>query len=60
MKLRLVVEIEMTDRQMADYDYEYGQGSTEPEVAEDVTSQVDNALKSGPLADFATIRVTRR
>ena len=59
MKLRLIVEIDMTERQMENYDYEYGQGASEPEVAEDFTTQVETALVSGPLGEFATIRVSR-
>jgi hypothetical protein len=59
MKLRLVVEIEMTAEQMADYSYEYGQGESLAEVKADVSEQVNTALTSGTLAEYATIHVSR-
>jgi hypothetical protein len=59
MKLKLMVEIELTEEQVREYAYEYGLDATKTAVAADLVSNVNGGLQSSIIGEFADVTVRR-
>lgn len=59
MKVKLSVEIELTEEQMRDYADEYGLDATVTAVASDLRDNVSGGLQGSLIGEFADITVKR-
>jgi hypothetical protein len=59
MKVKLSVEIELTEEQMREYADEYGLDATVAAVASDLRDNVSGGLQDSLIGEFADITVKR-
>lgn len=59
MKVKLSVEIELTEEQMREYADEYGLAATATAVATDLRDNVSSGLQDSLIGEFATVTVKR-